>query len=96
MTDDERIEYGKKVLGLSQLLAGTVSAYAGYDVNIAANAANVAVSNNYLTSQQVVELDKDIRDCSGDSSCLNQVDNKYFGKNGYFAINQEAYLNCKT
>jgi len=96
MTDDERIEYGKKVLGLSQLLAGTVSAYAGYDVNIAANAANVAVSNNYLTSKQVVELDKDIRDCSGDSNCLNQVDDKYFGKNGYFAINQEAYLNCKT
>lgn len=96
MTNEERIEYGKKVLGLSQLLAGTVSAMAGYDVNIAANAANVAISNNYLTSKQVVELDKDIRNCGGDSNCLKQVDNKYFGKNGYFAINQEAYLNCKT
>ncbi|MGR2922985.1 hypothetical protein FY049_21045, partial [Acinetobacter sp. 1125_18A] len=96
MTNEERIEYGKKVLGLSQLLAGTVSAMAGYDVNIAANAANVAINNNYLTSKQVVELDKDIRNCGGNSNCLNQIDNKYFGKNGYFAINQEAYLNCKT
>ncbi|MCH4244047.1 DUF637 domain-containing protein [Acinetobacter gerneri] len=44
LTDDER----NRIKDSSKILAGVVSAYAGYDVNTAANSANVAVENNSL------------------------------------------------
>lgn len=44
LTDDERT----RILNTSKLIAGTTAAFAGYDVNMAANSANTAVENNSL------------------------------------------------
>lgn len=38
----------KQLINYSKIISGTISAYAGYDVNIAANSANIAVLNNGL------------------------------------------------
>ncbi|MFL9510550.1 DUF637 domain-containing protein [Acinetobacter baumannii] len=44
LTDAERT----KIKDTSKLIAGTTAAFAGYDVNTAANSANIAVENNTL------------------------------------------------
>ncbi|ENV08012.1 hypothetical protein F966_03872 [Acinetobacter higginsii] len=44
LTDDERT----RIKDTSKIIAGTTAAFAGYDVNTAANSANVAVENNTL------------------------------------------------
>ena len=44
LTDSER----NKIKDTSKLIAGTTAAFAGYDVNTAANSANIAVENNSL------------------------------------------------
>ncbi|MGQ1705149.1 DUF637 domain-containing protein [Acinetobacter baumannii] len=44
LTDDERT----KIKDTSKIVAGVTAAFAGYDVNTAANSANVAVENNSL------------------------------------------------
>ncbi|WEI11749.1 VENN motif pre-toxin domain-containing protein [Acinetobacter soli] len=44
LTDDERTS----IINTSKLVAGTTAAFAGYDVNTAANSANTAVENNSL------------------------------------------------
>ncbi|GAA5003086.1 DUF637 domain-containing protein [Acinetobacter puyangensis] len=50
LTDAERI----KIKDTSKILAGVVSAYAGYDVNTAANSATVAVENNSFKAASAV------------------------------------------
>jgi len=44
LTEDER----SRIKDTSKLVAGTTAAFAGYDVNTAANSANIAVENNSL------------------------------------------------
>lgn len=44
LTDDERT----KIKDATKIIAGTTAAFAGYDVNTAANSANIAVENNSL------------------------------------------------
>lgn len=44
LTDDERV----RIKDTSKVIAGTAAAFAGYDVNRAANSANIAVENNSL------------------------------------------------
>ncbi len=44
-TEDEKF----KIRSTGKVVAGVVSAYAGYDVNTAANSADIAILNNYLT-----------------------------------------------
>lgn len=44
LTDDERT----RIKDTSKIIAGTTAAFAGYDVNTAANSANIAVENNSL------------------------------------------------
>ncbi|WP_288420524.1 DUF637 domain-containing protein [uncultured Acinetobacter sp.] len=44
LTDDERT----KIKDTTRIIAGTTAAFAGYDVNTAANSANIAVENNSL------------------------------------------------
>lgn len=44
LTDDERV----RIKDTSKLIAGTTAAFAGYDVNTAANSADIAVENNSL------------------------------------------------
>lgn len=55
MTPQEYAEYRSHVLGVSKLVAGTVAAYAGYDVGAATSAANTAVANNYLTASEAMK-----------------------------------------
>ncbi|MGN5754962.1 DUF637 domain-containing protein [Acinetobacter calcoaceticus] len=43
--DDNEIN---RIKGVSKIVAGSISAYAGYDVNTAANSADTAISNNSL------------------------------------------------
>lgn len=76
MTPQERDAYNKKVVATAQLLAGTVSAYSGYDVNTAANSAAVAVTNNYLTSKEVNELKAELGKCT-DNQCKTNAFMKY-------------------
>lgn len=45
-TFDELTAHQKQVRDLSKLAAGVVAAYAGYDVNVAANSAETAIRNN--------------------------------------------------
>ncbi|QER40173.1 filamentous hemagglutinin N-terminal domain-containing protein [Acinetobacter suaedae] len=76
MTPQERDAYNKKVVATAQLIAGTVSAYSGYDVNTAANSAAVAVTNNYLTSKEVNELKAELDKCT-DNQCKTNAFMKY-------------------
>ncbi|ENW98230.1 DUF637 domain-containing protein [Acinetobacter sp. NIPH 298] len=106
-TQEEKDAFRKKVVGTTKLVSGVVAAYSGYDVNIAASSAENAVTNNYLTAQQVKNLRKAISDCKNNSSCLKDVDAKYFGgydsKGTYYevnksiwGINDDAYAKCTT
>ncbi|WHR58516.1 two-partner secretion domain-containing protein [Acinetobacter haemolyticus] len=106
-TQEEKDAFRKKVVGTTKLVSGVVAAYSGYDVNAAAASAENAVTNNYLTAQQVKNLRKAISDCKNNSSCLKDVDAKYFGgydsKGTYYevnksiwGINDDAYAKCTT
>lgn len=45
-SDQEILDYQRKVKDVSKLVAGTVAGLTGYDVNTAANTAEIAISNN--------------------------------------------------
>lgn len=45
-SDQEILDYQRKVKDISKLVAGTVAGLTGYDVNTAANTAEIAISNN--------------------------------------------------
>lgn len=80
MTAQEIDIYNQKVINTSKLIAGTVSAYTGYDVNIAANSAETAVKNNFLYPKEKMKYEAEYAGCSlsGDSSsCRDQVIEKY-------------------
>lgn len=53
ISDQEKL----KIENYSKLIAGTVSAYAGYDVNIAANSASIAIQNNALKDKALLQLE---------------------------------------
>lgn len=54
-----------RILTVSKLTTGVVAAYTGYDVNAAANAADIAVTNNYLSHAQEKIKNQEIKDCKG-------------------------------
>lgn len=47
----------QKIEAYSKLIAGTISAYAGYDVNTAANSATVAINNNAFKDKALIKLE---------------------------------------
>jgi len=47
----------QKIEAYSKLIAGTVSAYAGYDVNIAANSASTAIQNNAFKDDALMKME---------------------------------------
>ncbi|MDC5388002.1 DUF637 domain-containing protein, partial [Acinetobacter baumannii] len=53
-----------KILNITKLTTGVVAAYAGYDVTAAANAADIAVSNNYLNHVQEKQKSQELKDCN--------------------------------
>lgn len=80
MTAQEIDIYNQKVINTSKLIAGTVSAYAGYDVNIAANSAETAVKNNFLYPKEKVRYELEYAGCSlkSDSeSCRDNLVQEY-------------------
>lgn len=54
----------QKILDISKLTTGVVAAYAGYDVAAAANAADTAVSNNYLSHAQEKLRSQEFKNCN--------------------------------
>ncbi|QXA12908.1 DUF637 domain-containing protein [Acinetobacter pittii] len=46
-----------KIEAYSKLIAGTISAYAGYDVNTAANSATIAIQNNAFKDKALLKLE---------------------------------------
>lgn len=64
MSRQERNEYNKKVIDTTKLIAGIVSAYSGYDVNIAANSAETTVKNNFLYPKQKTIYELEYVGCS--------------------------------
>ncbi|MEG1708610.1 MAG: DUF637 domain-containing protein [Acinetobacter sp.] len=80
MTQQERNDYSNKVLATSQILAGTVSAYTGYDVNIATNSAVVAVKNNFLYPKEKAYYEAEYAGCSlkrDSTACREQIVTEY-------------------
>ena len=53
-----------KILNITKLTTGVVAAYVGYDVTAAANAADTAVSNNYLNHVQEKQKSQELKDCN--------------------------------
>ncbi|EPL4829162.1 DUF637 domain-containing protein, partial [Acinetobacter baumannii] len=53
-----------KILNITKLTTGVVAAYAGYNVTAAANAADIAVSNNYLNHVQEKQKSQELKDCN--------------------------------
>ncbi|WPP56655.1 DUF637 domain-containing protein [Acinetobacter pittii] len=51
-TEEEK----QKILMVGQLTSGVIAAYAGYDVNVASNSANIALTNNAFNEKKVKEL----------------------------------------
>ncbi|MND51739.1 Filamentous hemagglutinin [compost metagenome] len=51
-TEEEK----QKILMVGQLTSGIIAAYAGYDVNIASNSANIALTNNAFNEKKVKQL----------------------------------------
>lgn len=51
-TEEEK----QKILLVGQLTSGVVAAYAGYDVNIASNSANIALMNNAFNQKKIKDL----------------------------------------
>ena len=65
-----------QILTYSRLVAGTVAGLAGGDVNVAADAAKVAVENNSLSDPEIVAIGKRVdSECKGASaiSCKNKI-----------------------
>lgn len=76
MTAAEREEYNRKVLSTTQLVAGGIAGLGGYDVNTAVQTANIAITNNYLTSQQFKNLKGELDACST-NECKTKIYFKY-------------------
>ncbi|WP_149958372.1 two-partner secretion domain-containing protein [Acinetobacter oleivorans] len=51
-TEEEK----EKILMVGQLTSGVIAAYAGYNVNVASNSANIALTNNAFNEKKVKEL----------------------------------------
>ncbi|EHU3346678.1 DUF637 domain-containing protein [Acinetobacter baumannii] len=51
-TEEEK----QKILMVGQLTSGIIAAYAGYDVNVASNSANIALTNNTFNEKKVKQL----------------------------------------
>jgi len=51
------LEEKSLIEGYSKLIAGTVTAYAGYDVNVAANSASVAIQNNAFKDKAIIKME---------------------------------------
>lgn len=60
-TEAEKI----KIRNVSKLTTGVVAAYVGFDVTAAANAADIAVTNNYLSHAQEKQKRQELNNCSG-------------------------------
>ncbi|MEN8273564.1 DUF637 domain-containing protein [Acinetobacter seifertii] len=70
--DEEKV----KIKNVGKVVAGAVSAYAGYDVNTAANSADIAIQNNYLTHYSKAKFVADLAKCKVSSSnCDNIIQN---------------------
>ncbi|MDC4729020.1 DUF637 domain-containing protein, partial [Acinetobacter baumannii] len=70
--DEEKV----KIKNMGKVVAGVVSAYAGYDVNTAANSADIAIQNNYLTHYSKAKFVADLAKCKVTSSnCDNIIQN---------------------
>ncbi len=70
--DEEKV----KIKNMGKVVAGVVSAYAGYDVNTAANSADIAIQNNYLTHYSKAKFVADLGKCKVTSSnCDNIIQN---------------------
>ncbi|NMG50765.1 hypothetical protein GO613_21960, partial [Azoarcus communis] len=61
LTDAQR----KQILDLSKLVAVATAAVTGHDVNAAADAAAIAVANNYLLHKEILDYTKAERACRG-------------------------------
>ncbi|NNP76179.1 hemagglutinin [Acinetobacter sp. Ac_3412] len=55
----------ERILNISKLTTGVVAAYTGYDVTAAANAADTAVTNNYLNHAQEKLKKQELNSCKG-------------------------------
>lgn len=70
------------IVNYSKVISGIISAYAGYDVNIAASAAEVAVQNNALSNAKMI-VEKAKRSCAGvgfsygSTGCKDYLNKKY-------------------
>lgn len=51
-TEEEK----QKILMVGQLTSGIIAAYAGYDVNVASNSANIALTNNAFNEKKIKQL----------------------------------------
>ncbi|MFV8192909.1 DUF637 domain-containing protein [Acinetobacter soli] len=71
--DDEKI----KIRNTGKIVAGVVSAYAGYDVNTAANSADIAIQNNYLTHYTKAKFVSELTACKVKLSDCEAVIQKY-------------------
>ncbi|GAA5003079.1 hypothetical protein GCM10023206_06440 [Acinetobacter puyangensis] len=76
LTDAERT----KIKDTTKILAGTVAAFTGYDVNTAANSANIAVENNSLAKLATTggkiayKVAKQIKEAQAKGQKLNSAD----------------------
>ncbi|MDX8239898.1 DUF637 domain-containing protein [Acinetobacter pittii] len=82
----------QRVLNTSKLIAATVAAYAGYDVNIASNSAEIAVKNNNLAVLDPSAFFNETN-VHGQPENLNELFNK-IGNNVQFreGVNGSVYL----
>nr|WP_151766126.1 DUF637 domain-containing protein [Acinetobacter colistiniresistens] len=72
-TEDEKF----KIRSTGKVVAGVVSAYAGYDVNTAANSADIAILNNYLTHYSKAKFSAELAACKISSSNCDAVIQRY-------------------
>ena len=77
-TPAERAAFENKVLGVSKLVAGATSAYAGGNAQTAITTAETAVRNNYLTETQKQKRDRALAACQT-PVCAMSVLLKYEG-----------------
>jgi hypothetical protein len=88
--------YNKKVIGYSQLAAGTVTALAGGNAQTGINTAGVAVQNNYLSKPQLQALQAELNSCKQTNCTESQTDailKKYVTQS---AQNDAALAACTT
>jgi filamentous hemagglutinin len=71
--DEEKV----KIKNVGKVVAGVVSAYAGYDVNTAANSADIAIQNNYLTHYSKAKFVADLAKCKVTSSNCDTIIQNY-------------------